>query len=65
MSQPDQSRQVSAGAVSSRLRGSARRLFVTYDEHDGFFDHQLPPFPEATVTDEFIGGLPIGPGWAG
>jgi phospholipase C len=37
-------------------------LFVTYDEHDGFFDHQLPPFPEATVTDEFIGGLPIGPG---
>ena len=30
-------------------------LFVTYDEHDGFFDHQLPPFPEATVTDEFIG----------
>ena len=29
-------------------------LFVTYDEHDGFFDHQLPPFPEATVTDEYI-----------
>jgi phospholipase C len=37
-------------------------LFVTYDEHDGFFDHQLPPAPEATVTDEHIGGLPIGPG---
>ena len=37
-------------------------LFVTYDEHDGFFDHQLPPVPEATVTDEHIGGLPIGPG---
>jgi phospholipase C len=37
-------------------------LFVTYDEHDGFFDHQLPPVPETTVTDEFIGGLPIGPG---
>jgi phospholipase C len=37
-------------------------LFVTYDEHDGFFDHQLPPFPETSVTDEFIGGLPIGPG---
>jgi phospholipase C len=37
-------------------------LFVTYDEHDGFFDHQLPPFPEATVTDEHIEGLPIGPG---
>jgi phospholipase C len=37
-------------------------LFITYDEHDGFFDHQLPPFPEAAVTDEYIGGLPIGPG---
>ena len=37
-------------------------LFVTYDEHDGFFDHQLPPVPEASVTDEHIGGLPIGPG---
>jgi phospholipase C len=37
-------------------------LFITYDEHDGFFDHQLPPFPEPTVTDEYIAGLPIGPG---
>ena len=37
-------------------------LFITYDEHDGFFDHQLPPAPEATVTDEYIAGLPIGPG---
>jgi phospholipase C len=37
-------------------------LFITYDEHDGFFDHQLPPYPEVTVTDEYIGGLPIGPG---
>jgi phospholipase C len=37
-------------------------LFVTYDEHDGFFDHQLPPVPEAAVTDEHIAGLPIGPG---
>ena len=37
-------------------------LFITYDEHDGFFDHQLPPFPEASVTDEYIDGLPIGPG---
>jgi hypothetical protein len=37
-------------------------LFVTYDEHDGFFDHQLPPFPEASVADEHIDGLPIGPG---
>jgi phospholipase C len=37
-------------------------LFITYDEHDGFFDHQLPPVPEASVTDEHIDGLPIGPG---
>jgi phospholipase C len=37
-------------------------LFVTYDEHDGFFDHQLPPFPETSVTDEYITGEPIGPG---
>jgi phospholipase C len=37
-------------------------LFVTYDEHDGFFDHQLPPFPETSVTDEYIDNLPIGPG---
>jgi phospholipase C len=37
-------------------------LFVTYDEHDGFFDHQLPPTPEDSVADEHIGGLPIGPG---
>jgi phospholipase C len=36
-------------------------VFITYDEHDGFFDHQLPPFPEASVTDEYIGGLPAGP----
>src|ERR1700729_4330365 len=37
-------------------------LFITYDEHDGFFDHQLPPVPEPSVTDEYIDGLPIGPG---
>ncbi|HEX4257671.1 MAG TPA: alkaline phosphatase family protein, partial [Streptosporangiaceae bacterium] len=35
-------------------------LFVTYDEHDGYFDHVLPPAPDASVTDEFIDGLPIG-----
>jgi phospholipase C len=37
-------------------------LFITYDEHDGFFDHQLPPWPQPSVTDEYISGLPIGPG---
>jgi phospholipase C len=35
-------------------------LFITYDEHDGYFDHVLPGSPETTVTSEFIGGLPIG-----
>jgi phospholipase C len=35
-------------------------LFVAYDEHDGYFDHVLPPAPDASVTDEFIDGLPIG-----
>jgi phospholipase C len=37
-------------------------LFITYDEHDGFFDHQLPPFPEPSVADEYIDGWPIGLG---
>ena len=37
-------------------------LFVTYDEHDGFFDHQLPPYPGTSVTSEYISGEPIGPG---
>jgi phospholipase C len=37
-------------------------LFITYDEHDGFFDHRLPPFPEPAVTDEYIDGWPIGLG---
>jgi phospholipase C len=35
-------------------------LFITYDEHDGYFDHVVPPSPEPGVRDEFIGGLPIG-----
>jgi len=37
-------------------------LFITYDEHDGYFDHALPPAPETTVTNEFISSLPIGMG---
>ncbi len=35
-------------------------LFITYDEHDGYFDHMVPPAPDASVTSEFISGLPIG-----
>jgi phospholipase C len=37
-------------------------LFITYDEHDGYFDHVLPPAPETSVTNEFISSLPIGMG---
>jgi phospholipase C len=37
-------------------------LFITYDEHDGYFDHVLPPSPETSVTNEFISDLPIGLG---
>ena len=43
-------------------RWKTTALFVTYDEHDGFFDHQLPPSPEPAVTGEYILGEPIGPG---
>ena len=35
-------------------------LFVTYDEHDGYFDHVLPPTPDASQKNEFIDRLPIG-----
>jgi phospholipase C len=41
---------------------STTALFITYDEHDGFFDHQLPPTPPPSVTGEYIDGWPIGPG---
>jgi phospholipase C len=48
--------------LSNRELWKNTALFITYDEHDGFFDHQLPPFPEPSFTDEHIDGLPIGPG---
>ena len=35
-------------------------LFITYDEHDGYFDHQLPPAPEPGTGGEFISSLPLG-----
>jgi phospholipase C len=35
-------------------------LFITYDEHDGYFDHVVPPAPDTSVKNEFIDGLPIG-----
>lgn len=35
-------------------------LLINYDENDGYFDHVVPPMPEAGTTDEFVNGLPIG-----
>src|ERR1700761_6090094 len=35
-------------------------LFITYDEHDGYYDHVLPPSPESSYSNEYISGLPIG-----
>ncbi|MEU6848957.1 phosphocholine-specific phospholipase C [Actinacidiphila alni] len=37
-------------------------FLVMYDENDGFFDHVVPPYPEAGTADEFVGGKPIGLG---
>jgi phospholipase C len=53
-------RTVLEALMGNRDLWNTTALFVTYDEHDGYFDHVLPPAPEASVTDEFIGGLPIG-----
>jgi phospholipase C len=53
-------RTVLEALMGNRDLWNTTALFVTYDEHDGYFDHVLPPAPETSVTDEFIGGLPIG-----
>ncbi|MGW0736871.1 phosphocholine-specific phospholipase C [Streptomyces sp. NPDC002851] len=37
-------------------------LFLTYDEHDGFFDHVPPPVPPVDDPDERWQGLPTGLG---
>ena len=48
--------------MSNQALWESTALFINYDENDGYFDHVPPAFAEATVTNEFIGGLPIGPG---
>jgi phospholipase C len=48
--------------MSNQALWESTALFITYDEHDGYFDHVLPPSPEASVTNEFIAGQPAGPG---
>jgi phospholipase C len=53
-------RTVLEALMGNRDLWNTTALFVTYDEHDGYFDHVLPPAPETSVTDEFIDGLPIG-----
>jgi phospholipase C len=55
-------RTVLESLMSNQSLWESTALFVTYDEHDGYFDHVLPGSPETTVTNEFISGLPIGPG---
>jgi phospholipase C len=37
-------------------------LLINYDENDGFFDHVVPPMPEAGTMNEFVDGMPIGYG---
>jgi phospholipase C len=53
-------RTVLEALMGNRDLWNTTALFVTYDEHDGYFDHVLPAAPETSVTDEFIDGLPIG-----
>src|SRR5512133_1934106 len=36
-------------------------LFLTYDEHGGFFDHMPSPVAPSGAPDEFVNGHPIGP----
>ncbi len=55
-------RTVLEALMSNQALWESTALFITYDEHDGYFDHVLPASPEATVTSEFIDLLPIGPG---
>jgi phospholipase C len=53
---------VLSALMSNQALWETTALFITYDEHDGYFDHALPPSPETTVTNEFISSLPIGLG---
>jgi phospholipase C len=53
-------RTVLEALMGNQALWESTALFITYDEHDGYFDHVLPGSPETTVTNEFITGLPIG-----
>jgi len=55
-------RTVLEALMGNQALWESTALFITYDEHDGYFDHALPPSPETSVTSEFISNLPIGLG---
>jgi phospholipase C len=55
-------RTVLEALMGNQALWESTALFITYDEHDGYFDHVLPASPETSVTSEFISGQPIGPG---
>jgi phospholipase C len=53
-------RTVLEALMSNEELWNSTALFITYDEHDGYFDHVLPPFPETSYANEYIDGDPIG-----
>jgi phospholipase C len=53
-------RAVLEAMMGNQALWESSALFITYDEHDGYFDHQLPPAPEPGTGSEFISSLPIG-----
>jgi phospholipase C len=53
-------RAVLEAMMGNQTLWESSALFITYDEHDGYFDHALPPAPESGTADEFISSLPIG-----
>jgi len=55
-------RTVLEALMGNQALWESTALFITYDEHDGYFDHALPPAPETSYTNEFISKLPIGMG---
>jgi phospholipase C len=53
-------RAVLEAMMGNQALWESSALFITYDEHDGYFDHALPPAPESGTANEFISSLPIG-----
>jgi len=53
-------RAVLEAMMGNQMLWESSALFITYDEHDGYFDHRPPPAPEPGTGSEFISSLPIG-----